>query len=36
MRYANEDPELLALVHRYVTPDRRYLKLGGPLMRMTE
>ncbi|MFJ9711377.1 DUF6000 family protein [Streptomyces sp. NPDC101234] len=36
MRYADEDPELLALVHRYVTPDRRYLKLGGPLMRMTE
>ncbi|WP_330455519.1 DUF6000 family protein [Streptomyces sp. NBC_00820] len=36
MRYANEDPELLALVHRYVTPDRRYLKLGGPLTRMTE
>ncbi|MFE2065085.1 DUF6000 family protein [Streptomyces sp. NPDC059467] len=27
---------MLALVHRYVTPDRRYLKLGGPLMRMTE
>ncbi|MER5584803.1 DUF6000 family protein [Streptomyces asoensis] len=36
MRYANEDPELLALVHRYVTPGRRYLKLGGPLMRMSE
>ncbi|MGW1712702.1 DUF6000 family protein [Streptomyces sp. NPDC002156] len=36
MRFANEDPELLALVHRYVTPGRRYLKLGGPLSRMTE
>ncbi|MFK0259067.1 DUF6000 family protein [Streptomyces sp. NPDC090445] len=36
MRYAHEDPELLALVRRYVTPDRRYLKLGGPVMRMTE
>ncbi|MCX5328741.1 DUF6000 family protein [Streptomyces sp. NBC_00140] len=36
MRYANEDPELLALIHRYVTPGRRYLKLGGPLRRMTE
>lgn len=36
MRYANEDPELLALVHRYVTPGRRYRKLGGPLSRMTE
>ncbi|MFJ6837977.1 DUF6000 family protein [Streptomyces sp. NPDC091209] len=36
MRYPNEDPELLVLVHRYVTPDRRYLKLGGPLTRMPE
>ncbi|MEU1201572.1 DUF6000 family protein [Streptomyces sp. NPDC005813] len=36
MRWADEDPELLALVHRYVTPDRRHLELGGPLMRMTE
>ncbi|MFF0291046.1 DUF6000 family protein [Streptomyces sp. NPDC005262] len=36
MRFPNEDPELLALVHRYVRPDRRYLKLGGPLTRMTE
>ncbi len=31
-----EDPELLALVHRYVLPGRRYLKLGGPLLRMEE
>jgi hypothetical protein len=32
---ANEDPELVGLVRRYVTPDRRYLKLGGSLLRMT-
>ncbi|SEF94140.1 hypothetical protein SAMN05216223_102550 [Actinacidiphila yanglinensis] len=31
MRHADEDPELLALVHRYVTPERRYMKLGGSL-----
>lgn len=36
MPYADEDPEPLALIHRYVTPGRRYLKLGGPLSRMTE
>jgi hypothetical protein len=36
MRNAHEDPELHALVRRYVTPDRRYLKLGGPLLRMAE
>lgn len=35
MRRAYEDPELLTLVRRYVTPDRRYLKLGGSLVRMT-
>ncbi|MBD0839405.1 DUF6000 family protein [Streptomyces sp. TRM68416] len=34
MRHAHEDPELLALVRRYVTPDRRYLRLGGPAIRM--
>jgi hypothetical protein len=37
MRHAHEDPELLALVRRYVTPEgerRRYLKLGGSLLRM--
>ncbi|MFK4150244.1 DUF6000 family protein [Streptomyces sp. NPDC004065] len=33
IRHAHEDPELLALVRRYVTPERRYLKLGGPLLR---
>jgi hypothetical protein len=34
MRHAHEDAELLALVRRYVTPERRYLKLGGSLLRM--
>lgn len=34
MRHANEDAELLALVRRYVTPERRYLKLGGSVLRM--
>lgn len=34
MRRAHEDPELLALVRRYVTPERRYLKLGGSMLRM--
>ncbi|MET9727835.1 DUF6000 family protein [Streptomyces zaomyceticus] len=36
MRRPHEDPELLALVRRYVAPDRRYLKLGGSLARMNE
>lgn len=34
MRHAHEDPELLALVRRYVAPERRYLKLSGSLLRM--
>ncbi|MFJ4809376.1 DUF6000 family protein [Streptomyces longwoodensis] len=34
IRHAHENPELLALVHRYVTPERRYLKLSGSLLRM--
>ncbi|RMB83880.1 DUF6000 family protein [Streptomyces shenzhenensis] len=34
IRHAHDDPELLALVRRYVTPERRYLKLGGSLLRM--
>ncbi|MFE6903880.1 DUF6000 family protein [Streptomyces sp. NPDC057717] len=34
MRHAHEDPELLTLVRRYVTPERRYMKLGGSLLRM--
>lgn len=36
MRDPREDPELLTLVRRYVLPGRRYLKLGGPLLRMEE
>ncbi|MEU9043032.1 MULTISPECIES: DUF6000 family protein [unclassified Kitasatospora] len=35
MRHTHEDPELRTLVRRYVTPDRRYLRLGGSLMRVT-
>jgi len=33
-RHAHEDAELRTLVRRYVTPERRYLKLGGSLLRM--
>ncbi|WP_327426049.1 DUF6000 family protein [Streptomyces sp. NBC_01236] len=29
MRHANTDPELMDLVRRFVTPGRRYLRLGG-------
>ncbi|MGW1154759.1 DUF6000 family protein [Streptomyces rubiginosohelvolus] len=36
MRHAHEDPELLALVRRYVTPERRYMKLSGSLLRMRD
>ncbi|OLZ64081.1 hypothetical protein AV521_36710 [Streptomyces sp. IMTB 2501] len=36
MRQADEESELLKLISRYVTPDRRYLKLGGSLLRMSE
>ncbi|MFD5572762.1 DUF6000 family protein [Streptomyces cadmiisoli] len=34
IRDPRDDAELLALVRRYVTPQRRYLKLGGSLLRM--
>ncbi|MER6168245.1 DUF6000 family protein [Streptomyces violaceorubidus] len=34
IRDPRDDAELLALVRRYVTPGRRYLKLGGPLLDM--
>ncbi|MFE3944878.1 DUF6000 family protein [Streptomyces sp. NPDC059118] len=34
MRHAHENAELLALVRRYVVPERRYLKLGGGLLGM--
>ncbi|MEU9305725.1 DUF6000 family protein [Streptomyces sp. NPDC048269] len=33
MRHAATDPELLDLVRRFVTPGRRYLRLGGSLLR---
>ncbi|MFF7385347.1 DUF6000 family protein [Streptomyces griseoluteus] len=34
IRDPRDDAELLTLVRRYVTPERRYLKLGGGLLRM--
>ncbi|MEV1048679.1 DUF6000 family protein [Streptomyces sp. NPDC049916] len=34
IRHPEDDAELLAYVRRYVTPERRYLKLGGSLLRM--
>ncbi|MFJ2774898.1 DUF6000 family protein [Streptomyces sp. NPDC087300] len=34
--YADEDAELRDLIRRYVTPERRYLKLGGGLLRFEE
>ncbi|MFF1307304.1 DUF6000 family protein [Streptomyces sp. NPDC058307] len=35
MRCADEEKEPLKLIRRYVTPDRRYLKLGGNLLGMS-
>ncbi|MFJ5293000.1 DUF6000 family protein [Streptomyces sp. NPDC088348] len=35
MRSATTDPELLGLVRRFVTPGRRYLRLGGSLLRLS-
>ncbi|MGW5465116.1 DUF6000 family protein [Streptomyces sp. NPDC003996] len=35
MRRADEEGEQLKLIRRYVTPDRRYLKLGGVLLGMS-
>ncbi|MFF4310770.1 DUF6000 family protein [Streptomyces sp. NPDC001507] len=35
MRRADEEEEPLKLIRRYVTPDRRYLKLGGNLLGMS-
>jgi hypothetical protein len=32
MPHADEESELLKLIRRYVTPDRRYLTLGGGLL----
>ncbi|MFF4263757.1 DUF6000 family protein [Streptomyces virginiae] len=36
MRRAHENPELLALIRRYVARGDRYLRLDGPLMGMSE
>ncbi|GAA1139340.1 hypothetical protein F4556_006953 [Kitasatospora gansuensis] len=36
MRDVRSDPELQELVRRFVTPDRRYLRLGGSLHRLSE
>ncbi|WP_398914211.1 DUF6000 family protein [Streptomyces sp. CEV 2-1] len=36
IRDPHDDAELLALVCRYVTPGRRYLKLSGSLLRMED
>jgi len=34
MRSVNTDPELMRLVRRFVTPGRRYLRLGGNVLRL--
>ncbi|MEH0580233.1 DUF6000 family protein [Streptomyces sp. B21-108] len=34
MHHAAEEAELIKVIRRYVTPDRRYLKLGGVLLGM--
>lgn len=36
MPNAAEEAELIKVIRRYVTPDRRYLKLGGALLGMTK
>ncbi|MFJ7628203.1 DUF6000 family protein [Streptomyces sp. NPDC097595] len=36
IRNPHGGPELPALVRRYVTPQRRYLKLGGGLLRLED
>lgn len=35
MRYASLDPELMDLVRRFVTPGRRYMRLGGSSLRLS-
>ncbi|MGW3955063.1 DUF6000 family protein [Streptomyces sp. NPDC004752] len=35
MRHTDEEDERLRLIRRYVTPDRRYLKVGGVLLGMS-
>ncbi|MFF1297490.1 MULTISPECIES: DUF6000 family protein [unclassified Streptomyces] len=34
MRHANTDPELMDLVRRFVTPGRRYMRLGGSSLQL--
>ena len=36
MRHVHSDPELQDLVRRFVTPDRRYRRLGGSLLRLSQ
>jgi hypothetical protein len=36
MRSVRDDPELRELVDRYVTPEQRYMRLGGDLLHMAE
>lgn len=36
MRHVQSDPELQELVRRFVTPDRRYPRLGGSLLRLNQ
>jgi len=36
VRFAHTNSELAGLVDRYVSPDRRYLRLGGGLVNMAE
>ncbi|MFE0701065.1 DUF6000 family protein [Streptomyces sp. NPDC058872] len=35
MRHAGTDPELMDLIRRFVTPGRRYLRLGGSSLRLS-
>ncbi|MFF7074191.1 DUF6000 family protein [Streptomyces pseudovenezuelae] len=35
MRHSDEEDERFRLIRRYVTPDRRYLKVGGVLLGMS-
>ncbi|MFD7782139.1 DUF6000 family protein [Streptomyces nojiriensis] len=35
MRHAGTDPELMDLIRRFVTPGRRYMRLGGSSLRLS-
>ncbi|MEU9918022.1 DUF6000 family protein [Streptomyces sp. NPDC051001] len=35
MRHPNTDPELMGLVRRFVTPGRRYMRLGGSSLQLS-